>query len=330
VNQSPVPSTSVVLCTYNGERWLPELWASLLAQTHVPGEIVVRDDASTDGTFALLENLREEARARGIPVVLARNGRNLGFVGNFEAALADASGEIVFLCDQDDVWHRHKIASMLAPFEQRPGLLLLHSNARLVDESGDDMHCTLFDALQLTRRERALIHSGRAFDALLRRNLATGAMLAFRRSLLKEIAPFPPEWVHDEWLAIIAAALGEVDCTEQPLVDYRQHDDNQIGALWRGAGKTFMRAKRPRRPYLEGLTARTEILLARANAPGSRFSDAHRQALQNKRAHLQRRAAMPACRPCRLPAIVREAMRGGYARFARGLRATAYDLFGRN
>lgn len=319
---------SVVLCTYNGERWLPELWRSLLAQTHVPDEIVVRDDASSDGTFALLENLRGAALARGVRVTLARNERNLGFVGNFEAALADATGAIVFLCDQDDIWHPQKIALMLAQFERRPGLLLLHSDARLVDEAGIDMHCGLFEALEVTRRERALIHSGRAFDALLRRNLATGATLAFRRSLLKDVAPFPPEWVHDEWLAIIAAAIGEVDCLEQPLIDYRQHGGNQIGAQWRGVGKSLERAGQPRQPYLSGLIARTQVLLARA--PAFRFREARRRALQRKLAHLRWRASMPACRPCRLPAVLLEAARGGYARYARGMRAVAYDLFGRN
>src|SRR5690348_16157180 len=81
VVNTPLPMpVSVVLCTYNGERWLPELWRSLLAQTHVPDEIVVRDDASSDGTFALLENLRGAALARGVRVTLARNERNLGFV----------------------------------------------------------------------------------------------------------------------------------------------------------------------------------------------------------------------------------------------------------
>jgi len=323
-------SVSVVLCTYNGERWLPELWRSLLAQTHVPDQIVARDDASSDGSFALLGKLAEEAQARGIRVVLARNERNLGFVGNFEAALADADGDIVFLCDQDDLWHPHKIELMLAQFAQRPELLLLHSDARLVDEAGGDMGCGLFEALEVTRRERALIHSGRAFEALLRRNLATGATLAFRRSLLNDVAPFPPEWVHDEWLAIIAAAVGGVDCLEQPLIDYRQHGGNQIGARKRRIDKALARAEQPRAPYLSGLIMRTQILLERAQLMVPSFPEACSRALEYKLAHLRRRAAMPRYRACRLPAIVREAIVGGYARFARGTRALAYDLFGRN
>lgn len=321
---------SVVLCTWNGERWLPELWQSLLAQTRLPDQIVVRDDASGDDTFALLDGLAEAAQMRGIRVVLARNIRNLGFVGNFEAALADADGDVVFLCDQDDVWHSHKIGRMLEQFGQRPELLLLHSDARLVDEAGRDMRCGLFDALEVTRRERASIRAGSAFDALLRRNLVTGATLAFRRSLLEDATPFPPQWVHDEWLAIIAAAIGEVDCLEARLIDYRQHAGNQIGAQWRGIGNSLARAERARSPYLSGLIMRTQILLQRAQALAPRFPEARQRELERKLEHLRRRAAMPACRACRLPAILREAVTGGYARYARGARALAYDLFARN
>src|SRR5690242_18282961 len=307
VNTPSAMSVSVVLCTYNGERWLPELWRSLLAQTHVPDQIVARDDASSDGTFALLGRQAEEAQARGIRVVLARNERNLGFVGNFEAALADADGDIVFLCDQDDLWHPQKIALMLKSFEQRPNLLLLHSDARLVDEAGGDMQCGLFEALEVTRRERALIHSGRAFEALLRRNLATGATLAFRRSLLNDVAPFPPEWVHDEWLAIIAAALGEVDCLEQPLIDYRQHGGNQIGARKRSFADKLARIGQARTPFLQGLEVRMGILLRHFESRlASRLAPARIEAVRHKREHLRARLALPPSRLQRPLPILRE------------------------
>jgi glycosyltransferase involved in cell wall biosynthesis len=316
-----------VLCTYNGERWLPPLWRSLLAQTRLPGEIVVRDDASTDRTFALLGTLRAEAQAHGLEVTLARNERNLGFVGNFEAALADAGGEIVFLCDQDDVWHPQKIALMLAQFERRPDLLLLHSDARLVDEAGGDMHCGLFEALEVTRRERGLVHRGRAFDALLRRNLATGATLAFRRSLLDAVVPFPPEWVHDEWLAIVAAALGNVDCLEQPLIGYRQHGGNQIGARKRSFSDKLARIGQARTPFLQGLEVRMGILLRHFETRlASRVPRPHVEAVRHKLEHLRARLALPPSRLHRPVPILREIATGRYSRYSTGPRAILLDL----
>ncbi|MGH8163306.1 MAG: glycosyltransferase family 2 protein, partial [Rhodanobacteraceae bacterium] len=235
-------SASVVLCTFNGVRFLPALWDNLLAQTRLPDEIVVRDDASRDGTWEKLQSLRVAAVARGIDVSLARNPENLGYAKNFETALADASGDILFLCDQDDLWHPGKLSTMLARFEQCPRLTLLHADARLIDAAGNDMRCTLFRALEVTRKETDRIHRGGAFDVLLRRNLATGATLALRRALLADAMPFPDEWVHDEWLAIIAASLGEVDCLETPLMDYRQHGGNQIGAQRRNLADKWARA----------------------------------------------------------------------------------------
>ncbi|HET9835370.1 MAG TPA: glycosyltransferase family 2 protein [Rhodanobacteraceae bacterium] len=327
MDTSKITSASVVLCTYNGERYLPQLWRSLLAQTRLPEEIVVRDDASTDTTFALLGTLREEARARGIQVTLARNEHNLGFVGNFEAALADAGGEIVFLCDQDDIWHPQKIALMLAQCERRPDLLLLHSDARLVDEAGGDMHCGLFEALEVTRRERRRVHRGHAFEALLRRNLATGATLAFRRSLLQAVTPFPPEWVHDEWLAIVAAALGNVDCLERPLIDYRQHGGNQIGARKRSFSDKIARIGQARLPFLQGLELRMGILLRHFETQlASRVPRRHVEAVRHKLEHLRARLALPPSRLHRPLPILREIATGRYSRYSTGPRAILLDL----
>ncbi|MER3547371.1 MAG: glycosyltransferase family 2 protein, partial [Rhodanobacteraceae bacterium] len=245
-------------------------------------------------------------------------------------ALQDARGETIFLCDQDDVWHPRKLETMLSQFESRRDLSLLHGDARLVDDNGADLHCTLFQALEMTRWELRCLHASRAFDALLRRNLATGATLSFRRALLRDALPLPRQWLHDEWLAMIASVLGEVDCIEQPLIDYRQHGGNQVGAQARDVAGKIARAAEPRRAYLLGLIERTQVLLQRLRALGGRVPREKLQAVENKLRHLERRAAMPACRACRLPAILREAVVGGYARYALGARALAYDCLGKD
>lgn len=322
-------SVSIVLCTYNGVRFLPALWDSLLAQTRLPDQIVVRDDASSDGAWELLASLRDAATARGVDVLLARNPRNLGYAKNFEGALAGASGDVLFLCDQDDVWHPGKLAAMLARFEQRPQLTLLHTDARLIDAAGNDMRCTLFRALEVTRKEIACIHHGRAFEVFLRRNLATGAMLALRRSLLADALPFSDEWVHDEWLAILAAAIGEVDCLESPLMDYRQHGGNQIGARRRTLTDKWARATEPRIAYLEWLARRGDALIERLQRLGSRVPPAYTDAARGKLAHLGYRIGLPVARPRRLRPVLREACAGRYARYSMGLRAVAYDLLGK-
>ena len=322
-------STSVVLCTYNGARFLPAQWESLLAQSRSPDEIVVRDDGSGDGTWQLLNALSPGAEQRGIRVGLARNARNLGYVANFEAALQDASGDVLFLCDQDDVWHPEKLATQVQQLEDRPELLLSCSDARRVDIQGAGLRRSLFDVLKISRIERRRIHAGQGFRVLLRRSLATGATMALRRGLLADALPFPAGWVHDEWLAIIAAALGSFDCIEQPLIDYRQHGENQIGMPDRDLAAKWRDLVKPRAALISMLMARDQALNERLSVLGNRVSAADRGRMAEKLRHLHARQAMQGKPWRRAGAVFLESASGRYRRYGSGWRSGLRDLLRR-
>lgn len=318
-------STSIVLCTCNGARFLEAQWESLLAQERRPDEIIVRDDASSDDTWALLGGLSARAEDRGIRVRLTRNERNLGYVANFEAALKDASGDVLFLCDQDDVWHPEKLVALTDAFGRRPGLLLLCTDARRIDEGGANLRRSLFDVLKLSRTELRRIHAGQGFRVLLRRSLATGATVALRRTLLADALPFPAEWVHDEWLAIIAAALGGFDCIERPLIDYRQHAGNQLGmperssaARWRGLLMPTAGAAEP--SILRDRALRERLRLLKNVAPEAL---AH---VDQKLRHLGARAVLRGSPWQRAGGVLRETVSGRYGRYAAGWRSALRDL----
>jgi len=225
----PDLNLSVVLCTYNGAPFLREQLASLLSQTRLPDEIVMGDDGSTDGTWDILEAFVSAARSRGIEVTLVRQPANLGYVKNFASMLRVAKGDVFFLCDQDDVWRGDKLELMAARFRAEPSLMLLHSDARLIDDNGDSLPYGLFQSLALTESERQNIRQGNGFAAYLRRNIVTGATAALRRAVVDHALPIGDGWVHDAWLALVAAVLGRVDFLDEPLIDYRQHGGNQIG-----------------------------------------------------------------------------------------------------
>lgn len=322
-------STSVVLCTYNGARFLDAQWESLLAQSRPPGEIVVRDDASGDGTWALLEALSARAEARGIRVRLSRNERNLGYIANFEAALRDASGDVLFLCDQDDAWRADKLATLAAAFEHRAGLLLLCTDARRIGEDGALLPRSLFEVLKVSRAEPRRIHEGCGFEVLLRRSLATGATMALRRTLLADALPFPAGWVHDEWLAIVAAALGGFDCVEQKLIDYRQHIGNQIGMPDRDFAAKWRDLVKPRAALIDLLLARDASLGQRLAALGSRIPDAHRDRVAEKLRHLRARKQAGSTPLRRIGTVLRETARGRYRRYGTGWRSALRDLLRR-
>ncbi|TPX03353.1 glycosyltransferase, partial [Schumannella luteola] len=179
---------------------------------------------------AILERFAETARARGIRVVLERNPAPLGVTANFERAIRATTGGIVVLCDQDDVWHPERIAVAREAYRADPELLFLHGDAVVVDGAGDADGTTLFARLEVSSHEADAVRRGDAFPVYLRRNLATGAASSFRRPLLDDALPFPAGWLHDEWLATLAAARGGLRIDDRALIDYRVHGGNQVGA----------------------------------------------------------------------------------------------------
>ena len=318
---------SIVMCTYNGAAFLPAQLDSLLAQNLCPDEIVVGDDGSTDATMEILERFRDRARDLHIDVRLRRNPSNLGYVENFSRGLREARGDLLFLCDQDDVWRPDKLARMVAVFEERPQLLLLHSDARLVDARGQSMGHSMFQALQLTAQEKQAIHRGAAFEVVLRRSFVTGATAGLRRELVELALPVADGWIHDEWLAAVAAAFGELDFMDDMLIDYRQHGANQIGARKRTLAAKWRDLALPRGRLLWGEAQRLqrlELFLRQA-----RFVDASGWAgqIEHKRTHFEQRVAIGRSpRWQRFPLILREARQGCYRRYGTGLRSMLRDL----
>lgn len=315
---------SIVLCTYNGAAYLAEQLKTFLTQSRLPDEIIIGDDASSDGTWAIVEAFEASARARGIFVRAVRRPERLGYVANFSGALALASGDVIFLCDQDDAWHPDKLAAMLEGFGN-PGLVLLHTNARLVAADGAYLGHELFDALELTARERQLVHDGHAFSVYLRRNIATGAATAFRRELLAASLPIPPNWVHDAWLAAVAAALGTVGIMDDALIDYRQHGANQIGMRRRTLKVRIDEFRLPRGTELHAELDRLDVLADRLRHSGA--PDNVMAHIADRRLHVQRRLRMGNMGLLRrIPSVAGEWMGGGYARFATGTRTALRDL----
>ncbi len=225
------PSVSVALCTRNGARFLPAQVQSICTQSLLPRQIVLSDDGSTDGSVSIVRQAMAQCGVgEAVELTVFENTTPLGVTRNFEQAVRGCRHELVALSDHDDVWRPGRLARMVGQFAARPDLLLLHTDARLVDAQLAPLGTTLFQALEVKPAELGAITQGLGFDVLLRRNLVTGATAVFRRSLLQAALPFPQEWVHDEWLGAIAAATGRIDVLAEPLIDYRQHGNNQIGA----------------------------------------------------------------------------------------------------
>ena len=305
-------SVSVALATFNSARFIEEQVVSILTQGLLPAEVVLSDDGSTDGTVELVRDLFARANTTVRLVVLTGGG--LGTTANFERAVGACTSDLVALCDHDDVWHENRLSAAVGYFETDAELLLQHSDARLVDAAGSPLATTLFEALEVSNAEVHAVQAGRAFEVLLHRNLATGATVVFRRTLLAAALPFAPRWVHDEWLAILAAATGTVQLLQQQLIDYRQHGANQIGVTKPTLAYKVRRVFEPQAERRRDLAERSRLLVERLveiGAPEQMVGLARQKA-----AFELRRASISRWRVARIPFVLRSLVDGSYRQFA--------------
>jgi len=304
---------SVALCTYNGDAYVGEQLASILGQDAAATEVVISDDGSTDKTLPIVEGVTKAYKGP-TEVRVVSTERVGGVTSNFDRAVGACRGDVIVLSDQDDVWHRDRLSTLLPHFPKDNAVRLAFSDALIIGPDGSPLGGSLRDGLRLSRRERRLFRSGRAFEVLIRRNVITGAVAAFSRELYDLATPFPDSWVHDEWLAILAAALGEVVMLDEALVDYRLHRDNQIGVADPSAPSRLRRMLGPRGDRYSRLARRSKDLVARLEhlpVPEKCLALARR-----KLDFEETRAAYPDARFRRTGPILRQLFRGSYSRLS--------------
>lgn len=326
-------SLSIALATYNGERYLGEQLDSIARQTRLPDELVISDDASVDATPAIV---RDFAQRVPFPVRFQTNSERLGSTRNFETAIRACAGDIIFLCDQDDVWYRDKIALIEERFISDPGVGAVFTDADVVDQDLRPFGSRLWKAVRFGPEEQAQIAAHDALSVLLRHPVVTGATMAFRATYRDLVLPMPDIW-HDAWIALVIGATSHLAALPTPLIAYRQHSANQIGAPRRGKNRAI---GLPRRRKSRGKSFTViyspwvlcyELLQKRLLTSADRLPDVRRQMsrLEEKLVFLRARIALPPARWRRLPSALRELAAQRYHRYAWGLESFFADLWKR-
>jgi glycosyltransferase involved in cell wall biosynthesis len=326
---------SVALCTFNGQAYLPEQLASLLAQHRKPDELVVRDDRSTDGTVAILKQF---AATSPFPVSIEINETQLGPSQNFGRTLAGCGGDVIALCDQDDVWMPEKLTIVENEFQAQPGLGAFFSDAMMCDANGADLGYRLWTSVGLTGGLRRRLTRGAAFDVILRQNVVTGATLAFASRYRPLVLPIDPRWMHDGWIALLIAADGSVRADPHTLIRYRQHAAQSVGATRRSLFQQYLNARKMDRRVFDEQAGMYEAVLERLEqfsksewaASGlsqQRPSGAVLHQLAAKIRHCRIRSAIRLRERARLPASILELLSLRYRRFSLGWKSFAQDLF---
>ena len=202
---------SVCLATYNGEKYIREQLDSVLNQLGETDEVVVSDDNSTDSTLDIVRSYRDE-RIR----IFVNNGPR-GYSRNFENAILHAKNDILFLCDQDDVWTPDKKQVMLAALEE--GYDLVVSDAEVVDAALNTIQASHFDVYGVKT----------GFWVNWAKTRYIGACMAFRRTVLLKALPFPENTricAHDYWLTVVSEMYFSTALVSKPLLKYRRHGAN--------------------------------------------------------------------------------------------------------
>lgn len=212
---------SVALCTYNGERFLAEQLESIARQTRVPDEIVILDDRSEDSTVEVAKAVCHNA---GLAGVIEVNERRLGVEKNFSRALGRTHGDVIFFCDQDDVWMPARVEKMLEPFIHDPQVSLVYSNGYITGADLKPSEVTLFDH----KAGKKLLAKGNSRDVggFLKQGRSPGikaSAMAFTAWVKEWAGPLPEGVAHDSWLAFFGYALGTVIALNEPLYSYRRH-----------------------------------------------------------------------------------------------------------
>lgn len=232
----------VLLATYNGAPYLAGQLDSVFAQAHRLLRLLVRDDGSSDGTQSILADYA--ARPQCAVVTVDPQGPHLGPCGSFARLLEQSIAAHVMLCDQDDVWLPEKTGVLLGrmrELERQLGSqtpILVHSDLVVVDDKLQTLHGSFWRCRRLDPRR------GSALNRLLVENVVAGCGAMLNRALVLKCLPIPDEAVmHDWWMALVAAALGRLECVPQATVLYRQHSANRIGVKRPGAAWAAGRAR---------------------------------------------------------------------------------------
>jgi len=243
------PKIAILLSTYNGEKFLAEQLDSILNQSYDNFLIVVRDDGSSDGTVSVLQQYLAENPGRFH--LVEQDNINRGASGSFSClieytlskkASLGLDRSYMMFCDQDDIWFNSKIEEQVTAMlqaeemgmdKERKGSqidkseivpVLIHSDLQVVSEQNSVIAKSFikYQGLEIERNR---------FQHLVVSNLVTGCTAFINESLAEKAVPVPEKAImHDWWLAVVATAFGKLIFLDVPLVRYRQHGSNTIGA----------------------------------------------------------------------------------------------------
>ncbi len=241
------PRIAILLPTFNGEKYLSEQLDSLLEQSYKNLVVVIRDDGSNDSTLDIIHSYLDRFPDKFHWI--ENKGSKLGAGGSFSFLMQyvlehkrelELDKAYMMFCDQDDIWAETKVelemqCMQTAEADNENIPVLIHSDLKVVSGSRG----LIADSFM---RYQGLEAARNRFGQILLCNIVTGCTALVNESLVARSLPVPPQAImHDWWLALVASAFGKMVLVKQPLVEYRQHESNTIGAIeYKAKQRTFL------------------------------------------------------------------------------------------
>ncbi len=311
------------MCTYNGAKHIKEQLDSIAHQYRLPDELIICDDRSTDNTVSIVNNFAARA---SFPVRLVVNDNTLGSTINFEKAIGLCSGDIIVLADQDDIWYSHKLTVIEKIFTENSSVGLIFSDADVVEEDLKPFGYTLWDSFDFDNNRQKMVRGGQAFNVLINNNYVTGATMAFRSRLRDMIMPISPNWVHDGWIALIASVVTSIAIIPDALIQYRQHAEQQIGAVRKGLTGRMAASSDKDGDYFSALAKQYQEVIDKLSSDHLVIEQAKIKKLSEKVRHLNARASINYGVPKRFIIILMEFIKHNYHQYSSGFSSIAKDL----
>jgi glycosyltransferase involved in cell wall biosynthesis len=311
---------SIAMCTYNGEKFIKEQLDSFLSQTRLPDELIICDDRSNDNTIQIINEFMKRAPFK---VELQINEKQLGSTKNFEKAILLCHGDIIFLADQDDVWDKNKLYLMEKKFIEDDKVAMVFTDAAMVNQDLQSLGNTLWESILFTPKAQKLFPDN-AFHVFIRENVVTGATMAFRSRYNDLMMPFSENWIHDAWMALILAASKDlkIEIIDKPLIMYRQHSNNQLGAVKRNLKQKISDAKTKNNKKNSQFNDVEEFLIkSKVDVKDYVFD-----MLKGKQQHINHRNNLPENFLKRALKVAKEAGSLHYSKYSNGYRSIVKDI----
>lgn len=215
---------SVCIPTYNGEDYVKEQIDSIIGQLSLDDEIIISDDSSSDNTVDIIKSYNDSR------IKLLCNNHFHSPIYNLENALKLATGDVIFLADQDDIWEPEKVSVCIESLQKYD--LIIH-NCQIINAKCEVIHDSFYK-LNHTRKSR--------FYNLVK-NGYLGCCMCFKKELLMDLLPFPPNLpMHDLYIGNFAAFNNyKIDFIDNKLIKYRRHGKNASVTAERSKRKLLLR-----------------------------------------------------------------------------------------